>query len=73
MTLKLILVSGLYPQVAVSDEFNHLKVFFLIFFCYFIELLKLNDGFFIKIVGWSAILSHRIETIHVTASNGVFR
>lgn len=27
VTLKLILVSGLYPQVAISDEFNHLKVF----------------------------------------------
>lgn len=26
MTLKLILVSGLYPQVAVSDEFNYCKV-----------------------------------------------
>lgn len=25
ITLKLILVSGLYPQVAISDEFNHLK------------------------------------------------
>lgn len=25
MTLKLILVSGLYPQIAVSDEFNYLK------------------------------------------------
>lgn len=29
MTLKLILVSGLYPQVAISDEFNHLKVIFI--------------------------------------------
>lgn len=26
MTLKLILVSGLYPQIAIPDEFNHLKV-----------------------------------------------
>lgn len=25
MTLKLILVSGLYPQVAMADEFNHIK------------------------------------------------
>lgn len=25
MTLKLILVSGLYPQIAVADEFNHMK------------------------------------------------
>lgn len=25
ITLKLILVSGLYPQVAISDEINHLK------------------------------------------------
>lgn len=25
MTLKLILVSGLYPQIAISDEFNHCK------------------------------------------------
>lgn len=26
ITLKLILVSGLYPQIAIPDEFNHLKV-----------------------------------------------
>lgn len=26
MTLKLILVSGLYPQIAIADEFNYLKV-----------------------------------------------
>lgn len=25
MTLKLILVSGLYPQIAIADEFNYLK------------------------------------------------
>lgn len=26
MTLKLILISGLYPQVAIPDEFNYCKV-----------------------------------------------
>lgn len=26
MTLKLILVSGLYPQIAIADDFNYLKV-----------------------------------------------
>lgn len=74
ITLKLILVSGLYPQVAISDEFNHLKVHFGLHFCCISRFLhKLFKKKKFSLDSWSTILSHRSKTLHISPSNELLR
>lgn len=67
MTLKLILVGGLYPQVAIADEFNHLKVTirilnFLHFKCFIILRNIFHDSY-----------SHRVNSSIIPNRNHSLR